>query len=190
MLIPSPVVIILAAGRGERFLASGTTTHKLDALLNEKPVLWHLLQAVKASGLQWHLVKPEGGTGGMGDSIAMGVRATASASGWLILPADLPLIRPASLQLVADSLREKPVVVPYYRKRQGHPVGFRRECIHSLMALSGDTGAKEIVRDSRLKGNVLDLPLSDVGIVHDIDVLSDLHLARRWLNARARRIAL
>ncbi|NIY46347.1 nucleotidyltransferase family protein [Cedecea colo] len=190
MLTPSPTVIILAAGKGERFLASGTSTHKLNALLNGKPVLWHVLQAVQASGLQWHLVKPEGGTGGMGDSIAMGVRATANASGWLILPADLPLISPASLQHVADTLREKPVVVPYYRKRQGHPVGFRRECVHSLMALSGDMGAREIVRDSRPEGNVLDLSLADVGIVHDIDVLSDLRLARRWLSARARRIAL
>ncbi len=190
MLTPSPTVIILAAGRGERFIASGASTHKLDALLNGKPVLWHVLQAVKASGLPWHLVKPEGGTGGMGDSIAMGVRATANASGWLILPADLPLINPASLQRVADALREKPVVVPWYRSRQGHPVGFRRECIRSLLALSGDTGAKEIVRDSRLKGNALHLSLRDVGIVHDIDVLSDLRLARRWLDARARQIAL
>ncbi|WP_435930130.1 nucleotidyltransferase family protein [Dryocola sp. BD613] len=190
MLTSSPTVIILAAGKGERFLASGSSVHKLDALLNGEPVLWHLLQAVKASGLQWHLVKPEGGTGGMGDSIALGVRATANAAGWLILPADLPLIHPASLQRVAAALREKPVVVPYYRQRQGHPVGFRRECLHSLLALSGDTGAKEIVRDSRLKGNLLDLPLSDAGIVHDIDVLPDLRLARRWLTARARHIAL
>ncbi|MCT4704042.1 NTP transferase domain-containing protein [Enterobacteriaceae bacterium H20N1] len=187
--MPSPVVIILAAGRGERFLASGATTHKLDALLNGKPVLWHVLQAVKSSGLNWHLVKPEGGTRGMSDSIAMGVQATSGASGWLILPADLPLIHPASLQRVAAALREKPVAVPYYRQHQGHPVGFRREYFDSLTALSGDFGAREIVRDSRLCGKVLDLSLSDAGVVHDIDALTDLRLAQRLLNARARRMS-
>ncbi|WP_435948044.1 nucleotidyltransferase family protein [Dryocola sp. BD586] len=183
----SPAVIILAAGKGERFLASGATTHKLDALLSGQPVLWHVLQAVKSSGLAWHLVKPEGGTRGMGDSIAMGVQATANASGWLILPADLPLIRPASLRRVAEALSKKPVVVPHYRQRQGHPVGFRREYIASLTALRGDAGAREIVRDSRLRGKVLDLSLSDAGVVRDIDALTDLRLAQRLLNARARR---
>lgn len=185
----SPVVIILAAGKGQRFLASGGTTHKLDALLNGQPVLWHVLQAVKSSGLAWHLVKPEGGTRGMGDSIAMGVQATANAAGWLILPADLPLIRPASLRRVADALSRKSVVVPHYRQRQGHPVGFRREYIDSLTALCGDAGAREIVQASRLCGKVLDLSLSDAGIVRDIDALSDLYLARRLLNARARRMS-
>ena len=92
-----PVVIILAAGKGERFLASGATTHKLDALLSGTPVLMHVINAVKASGLPWHLVRPPGGTAGMGASVALGVRATPDAPGWLILPGDLPLIQPATL---------------------------------------------------------------------------------------------
>lgn len=179
-----PTVIILAAGKGERFLASGATTHKLDARLAGKTVLSHLLQAVQSSGLKWHLVRPEGGTGGIGDSIAIGVRATSDAAGWLILPADLPLIKPASLQRVADALRENLIVVPHYRQQQGHPVGFSREYLTSLSALSGDIGAREIVRDARQRGNVLDMALTDAGAVRDIDQLSDLRLAQRWLSAR------
>jgi len=182
----SPVVIILAAGRGERFLASGATTHKLDAPLSEGSVLEHTLRAVAASGLAWHLVRPQGGTGGMGDSISLGVSATADASGWLILPADLPLIQPASLQRVAEGLREKPLVVPGYRQQQGHPVGFGRKFLPLLLALAGDTGAREIVKGARRQGEVLDLALNDYGVVHDIDTLHDLEVARRLLaSARA-----
>lgn len=62
----SPVVIILAAGRGERFLASGGKTHKLEAVLAGQSVLTHVIQAVEAANLPWHLVRPEGGTPGMG----------------------------------------------------------------------------------------------------------------------------
>ena len=51
-----PVVIVLAAGRGERFAESGGTTHKLQALLAGKPVMQHTLAAVKASGLAFHVV--------------------------------------------------------------------------------------------------------------------------------------
>ena len=87
-----PVVLVLAAGRGERFSASGGTVHKLQALLAGKRVIDHVLDAVKASGLPYHVVDADASRPGMGDSIAAGVRATAGASGWLILPADLPLI--------------------------------------------------------------------------------------------------
>lgn len=176
--MPSPVVIILAAGRGERFLASGGESHKLDALLGGQTVLAHVIQAVEAAHLPWHLVRPEGGTGGMGESISLGVQATSEASGWLILPADLPLIQPASLLRVAEGLREKGVVVPYYQQQAGHPVGFRREYGEALLALKGDVGAKEIVMDARRRGDVGDVWLSDIGITYDIDTLADLQTAQ------------
>ncbi|MER0127459.1 nucleotidyltransferase family protein [Franconibacter daqui] len=169
-----PVIIILAAGKGERFLASGGTTHKLDALLHGKAVLQHVLDAVKASGLPWHLVRPEGGTRGMGESIAMGVRATPDSPGWLILPGDLPFIQPASLLRVAQALKAHPVVVPHYQQKQGHPVGFQRTFFDALASLGGDVGAKAIVRAARGKEEVLELTLEDVGVVNDVDVVGDL----------------
>jgi len=174
----SPVVLILAAGRGERFLASGGKTHKLEALLGGKTVLAHVIQAVEAAALPWHLVRPEGGTRGMGESISLGVQSTAGASGWLILPADLPLIQPASLLRVAEGLGEKGVVVPYYQQQAGHPVGFRREYGEALLGLSGDRGAREIVMLARSQGNVLDLSLADYGVTFDIDTLADLRTAQ------------
>ncbi|WP_333851209.1 nucleotidyltransferase family protein [Leclercia sp.] len=179
-----PVVIILAAGRGERFLASGGKTHKLEALLGGKSVVAHVIQAVETAGLPWHLVRPEGGTGGMGESISLGVEATAEASGWLILPADLPLIQPASLLSVAEALRDKGIVVPHYRQQAGHPVGFRREYGEALLALAGDTGAREIVRGARRMGDVGDVWLEDSGIVFDVDTVEDLERAQGRFSLR------
>lgn len=50
-----PVVLILGSGRGDRFIASGGTTHKLHARLGSKTVLQHTLDAVRSSGLPWHV---------------------------------------------------------------------------------------------------------------------------------------
>ena len=75
-----PTVLVLASGRGERFIASGGSTHKLQALLAGKPVLQHTLEAVAASGLPWHL--ENAGHPGMGDSIAAAVRATSGVRPW------------------------------------------------------------------------------------------------------------
>lgn len=51
----APVVLVLASGRGERFIASGGTGSKLQALLGGKTVLQRTLDAVRASGLPWHV---------------------------------------------------------------------------------------------------------------------------------------
>jgi molybdenum cofactor cytidylyltransferase len=175
----SPVVLVLASGRGERFIASGGTGSKLHALLGGKPVLERTLAAVKASGLPWHL--EDQGHDGMGDSIAAAVQATREASGWLVLPADLPLIRPDSLRAVAAALAHHTVVAPGYRGQKGHPVGFAKSCREHLLLLKGPHGAALVVRAQAVVDGVGQLELDDPGIVTDIDTLQDLAKAERLL---------
>lgn len=174
-----PTVIVLASGRGERFAASGGTTHKLQARLGDKTVLQHTLDAVRASGLPWHL--EDAGHPGMGDSIAAAVRATLQstpqAAGWLILPGDLPLIQSDTLCAVAAALRSHDVVVPLYRGQRGHPVGFSVRCGPALLNLQGNQGAAPVVRAH----SAIELIVNDVGCVTDIDTLDDLQAAARLM---------
>lgn len=171
----APVVLVLASGRGERFIASGGSGSKLQALLAGKPVLQHTLDAVRASGLPWHL--EDAGHAGMGDSIAAAVRATQDAGGWLVLPGDLPLVRPTSLQRVAAALAGQPLVLPVHQGQRGHPVAFDARFAAQLLALAGAEGAAAIVR---AHAPYL-LELDDPGIVTDIDTLQDLAAVQRRL---------
>ena len=175
----SPTVLVLAAGRGERFAASGGAVHKLQALLAGKPVLQHVLDAVAASGLPVYVVRADPSRPGMGDSIAAGVRATAGAHGWLVLPGDLPLVRPATLRAVAHALREHDVVAPAYGGQRGHPVGFAAGCGDALMALSGEQGAVALVK---ARGITL-VDVDDPGVVTDVDTLDDLRAAESLMRA-------
>jgi molybdenum cofactor cytidylyltransferase len=170
-----PVVLVLASGKGERFVASGGSGSKLRALLAGKPVLEHTLAAVRASGLPFHV--EDAGHPGMGDSIAAGVRATMDAGGWLVLPGDLPLIAPESLRAVAAALAGASVVLPMHGGTRGHPVGFAAAHRDALAALSGAEGAAAIVRAAQ----PLKLELDDAGIVTDIDTVEDLARAERML---------
>ena len=163
-----PTVIVLASGRGERFIASGGATHKLKALLAGKPLLQHTLDAVKASGLPWHL--EDAGHPGMGDSIAAAVAATQHAPGWLILPGDLPLIKPQTLRDLATAQPGSEVLAPVYLGQRGHPVRFAARLGPALMALTGDRGAAEVARAV----GVSELPVTDPGCVTDIDTVQDL----------------
>ena len=190
--MPDIRVIVLAAGRGERFKAAGGTQHKLDALLLGKPVREHVLHAVQASGLPWHLVTPEHTqhlpNPGMADSIACGVKATQQADGWLILPADLPLIQPTTLRLMAHALHaatQAPeacdVVVPMYQQQRGHPVGFSKQCLPDLLQLTGDQGASTVVA----KHKTQQVPIDDAGCVMDVDTPALLEKAALMLQARS-----
>lgn len=177
-----PTVLVLASGRGERFRASGGAQHKLAAPLGGKPVLDRTLDAVRASGLPWHL--EDAGHPGMGDSIAAAVRATADAAGWLVLPADLPLVRPDTLRRVADALAGATAVQPHHEGRRGHPVAFDAGARDALLTLTGERGAAPVLQALRARGEVRDLVVDDIGTVTDIDTLVDLAAAEALLAAR------
>lgn len=179
------MILILAAGLGERFRQAGGTHDKLLSPLGPWRVRDHVVAAAQASGLPWHVVEREHTTHlsvpGMGASIATGVAATVHAPGWLILPADLPLVQPDSLRLVADALQQHTVVAPWVQGQRGHPVGFGAACRQALLALSGDQGAKGVMQQH----TPWRLDLQDLGCILDVDTPEALAQAERLWRARA-----
>lgn len=186
----SPTLLILAAGRGERFRAAGGQTDKLLAPLTlasgTHSVLEHVIAAARASGLPWHVVNAADTAHhheqGMGTSIATGVAATADADGWLVLPGDLPLIQPSSLQAVAETLKHHSTVVPRVKGLRGHPVGFSAQCREALLALRGDQGARPVL--DRHPPHLLEL--DDVGCTLDVDTPDRLALAQQMAEQMTR----
>ena len=192
-----PAVIVLAAGKGSRFLG---TDHKLAQSLGALTVLGCTLQHAIASHLQVVVVTtqaladtarrsvaardvivlPEvGALGqsalGMGYSISAGVNARPDAAGWLILPGDMPQVQPVTLQAVARELEHHAVAYAQYKGRRGHPVGFSAELYSELSALSGDEGARRLVARYPAFGVEVD----DPGVLVDVDTLADLEGVRR-----------
>ncbi len=178
-----PIVVVLASGRGERFRAAGGSGAKLQAALAGRTVLEHTMAAVRASGLSWHL--EDAGHPGMGDSIAAAVRATAGAAGWLILPGDLPLVAPSTLQAVARALTGAvQAAQPQHLGQRGHPVGFAAACGPQLAALAGNQGAAPVLRALREANAVAEIEVDDIGILTDIDTPAELARAEALLEAR------
>ena len=188
-----PTLIVLAAGQGRRFGGSG---HKLEQRLGDSDVLGSSLRHAVESGLPVvvvttaalvplavrHLavgdvvvVSDEEAQRGMGRSIASGVAARPHAAGWLILPGDMPLVRPASIRAVAAALRQSPVAYAQYRGRRGHPVGFGAELYSELVVLDSDEGARRVAARYPAFGVELD----DPGVLLDVDTPADLAAARQ-----------
>ncbi|MNN53050.1 Purine catabolism protein PucB [compost metagenome] len=103
---------------------------------------------------------------GMGDSIAAGVAACPDADGWLIVLGDMPFILPSSIERVVAAITDDAVSVPVQEGGFGHPVGFGRSFGAGLQALSGDRGARPLLK----QGRVVEVAVDDPGVLWDIDV--------------------
>jgi molybdenum cofactor cytidylyltransferase len=94
--------------------------------------------------------------------------------GWLILPGDMPLVRPETLRAVSRELGHHPVVYAQHKGRRGHPVGFSSELYSELARLSGDEGARRLVARYPAFGVEVD----DPGVLVDVDTQADLATVR------------
>lgn len=192
-----PTVVVLAAGKGSRFKGPA---HKLEQSLGDLSVLGTTLrnaieshlpvvvvttQALAASAAQVVaardvVVVPQALAAlGMGHSIAAGVAARADSPGWLLLPGDMPMVRPATLLAVAAALEHHPVAYAQHLGRQGHPVGFAAELYSELMMLSGDEGARRIVA----RYPAIGVDVDDPGALLDLDTEADLAALRAFRQA-------
>lgn len=196
---PRPTIIVLAAGSGRRFGGAG---HKLAQEFGHSSVLGSTLRNAVSSQLPVVLVttpnlvhlaaqqlatrdiiviSDEEAARGMGHSIACGVGERSGSPGWLVLPGDMPLVRPDSLLAVASALEQHAVVVAQHRGRRGHPVAFAAELYSELVLLKGDEGARRIV--ARYPAHGLELP--DPGVLQDVDTPADLQALQQGLASPA-----
>jgi len=193
-----PTVVVLAAGKGSRFKGSA---HKLEQSLGDLSVLGRTLRNAIESHLPVVVVTTQALAAraadiiaardvvvvpqalaelGMSHSIAAGIAARADAPGWLLLPGDMPIVRPATLLAVGAALEHHPVAYAQYQGRRGHPVGFAAELYSELMMLSGDEGARRIVA----RYPAIGVDVDDPGVLLDLDTEADL-AAMRALQAAA-----
>ncbi len=188
-MISRPTVIVLAAGPGSRF---GGARHKLlqpwrggttvleatleNAVASHLPVVVVTTESL-AEVARRHVaardvvVLPSADSAaaslplGVGFSIASGVSASPNAPGWLVVPADMPLIQPPTMRAVAQQLKKHPVVFAQHGGRSGHPVAFAAELYSELVTLTGDDGARRVVARYPSHGLVVD----DEGALLDVD---------------------
>jgi molybdenum cofactor cytidylyltransferase len=109
---------------------------------------------------------------GMFSSIQEGLRS-ASGDALVVLPGDMPYVRPETVRLVLDSFeRKRTIVSPRYRGKNGHPVALPLALRDEILATPATANLHDVLR--RHRNDRVDLEVDDPGVVRDVDRREDL----------------
>ncbi|MDJ0822059.1 MAG: nucleotidyltransferase family protein [Paracoccaceae bacterium] len=191
-------VLIPAAGFGTRMRGEDKLLHEVAGMPLLRRQALHALEAgdhvavtlpaydhprAKAlNGLPVQIVEVPDADAGMSSSLRRGVgRLPRGMAAVMILPADMPDITESDMALLVSGFRATPH--PMLQQgtaadgTPGHPVLFPADCFPALMTLTGDYGARDVLRANRHRLRLVALP--------DRHALTDLDTPEAWAAWRA-----
>jgi molybdenum cofactor cytidylyltransferase len=176
---------LLAAGESRRWGAD----NKLLAPVDGKPMVRHTAEAILRSavrpvlvvtgheatdiqaalaGLKLFFHHAPDFANGMSASLKAGVAAVPGAcTAVLICLGDMPFVRADTFDRLADAHAGQTALFPTYQGKRGNPVLLARSLFADIMRLTGDQGARAILKS--IPERVAELAVDDPGILRDVD---------------------
>jgi molybdenum cofactor cytidylyltransferase len=140
----------------------------------------HVAAAVTDLGVT--VVANDAWTEGLSSSLRAGVAALPDdCEAVVVALGDQPLMGLQAVSVVIERWREtrKPIVVTRYDGTRGHPILFARSMWHALAGLRGDTGARDLIEQSRAQVAYVDV---DSPMPADVDTGADLERLRAGID--------
>ncbi|NQD76429.1 NTP transferase domain-containing protein [Pseudomonas sp. CM27] len=112
---------------------------------------------------------------GMGHSLAAGAASLvdSEAQAVAILLGDMPWVETATLAGLGFNASASTIVLPCHDGQQGHPVLFGRAFWPALARLTGDEGARSVVKAN--PASCVRLEVQDAGVLLDVDSPDAVH---------------
>ena len=181
---------MLAAGSSSRFgsnkllqpLANNKTL-AVSAAINLKNTVADVIVVVRPedlelmdafSQLNLKVVVNERADEGMSSSIISGIQASGQSAGWIIALADMPWVKPKTINTLKEQLLNgETMVAPVYQGQRGNPVGFSSKWKNALLELEGDKGARDLLINH--SEELYTFETDDQGVAMDVDFPSDIN---------------
>ncbi len=115
---------------------------------------------------------------GLSASLRAGIQALPnSADAVFIFLGDMPRVPPAMAADLLSAIGSCRAAISAYRGQWGHPALLRRSLFDEVASLSGDTGARAILK--ALGADLAVVDTDDPGVLFDVDQPSDLEATIR-----------
>jgi molybdenum cofactor cytidylyltransferase len=111
---------------------------------------------------------------GMFSSIQAGIKQLGPQhSAFLILPVDIPLVRPTTIRRLMEAAQENPdkIIYPTYNGKRGHPPLLPASLIPEILGWKQNGGLKAVLKAHEKLA--LEVPVEDNFILDDIDTPED-----------------
>lgn len=122
---------------------------------------------------------------GLSSSVKAGLQAIDSkAMAAIFLLGDQPFADSSVVNEVVNKYKRTHarIVVPTFKGKRGNPILFDRSLFDEINRLSGDVGARTIVKEH--DSEVVTVEVSNSGVLIDIDTQSDLRLAQDYVSRK------
>lgn len=197
---PAPVsaapiaAVVLAAGRSRRMAPHNKLlitdragkpmiARVIDNVLSSKarPVLvvtGHMREAVEEalSRRPVHLIHAKDFADGLAASLKAGIAAVPQeCAAALVCLGDMPLVTGRMLDRLLDAYspaRNRRIILPTFRGKQGNPMLWDRQFFAEIMALGGDSGARALI--ARHAECLFEVEMADDAVLRDFDTAEAL----------------
>jgi len=162
--------ILLAAGKSERMNGENKLIKKIQGV----PTIKHSINNILASyideliivlGYQKEIVEKhidknkkikivfnKNYKSGMSSSIKAGLnKLSIKTKSFFICLGDMPMIKHDVYNLIIKSRDKNEIIVPTYNEQQGNPILFDKSMKEKIMVITGDVGAKKILKLNKNK---------------------------------------
>jgi molybdenum cofactor cytidylyltransferase len=187
--VPSAIAIVPAAGKSERF-----GSMKLLADVGGRPLIARTLQSLLDAALARVIVVcaplPFGSVDvfddarvelatnpdpsrGMFSTIQAGLAFATGRDVVIVLPADMPFVRPETIAAVVDECHrtDRPIAAAF-RGKKGHPLALPPRLREAVLSADAAASLKDVLEDLHESPALLEV--QDEGAVMDVDSRDDL----------------
>lgn len=154
-LLGSVIDLFVEGGIHDIIVVVGHAANQICEVLKDKPVRWVINEEYKK---------------GMSTSLKKGIAALdPDVQAAFLALGDIPLVRLETVKGMIEKFEaeQAEIIIPCYQERRGHPVLFSQKLFSELLAITGDKGARDIIRKHEDK--VYRFPVDDPGILQDVD---------------------
>ena len=184
--------ILLAAGQSKRMDGENKLTKEIQGV----PLIKHSVKNILASsideliiilGYQKEIIEKlidksgkikfifnKDFESGMASSIKTGLNnLSEKTESFFICLGDMPMVGHDIYNQLIKSKANKEIIVPTYKGQQGNPVLFDKSIKEKIMNITGDFGAKKILKLN--KDQILNLEINDQSITKGFDTQDDFN---------------
>lgn len=166
-VIESSISSFLEAGIENTIVVVGFKANMLKPILEQMDIKW---------------VYNKNYSEGMFSSIVAGVKSLPShVKGFFLLPADIPIVRHQTIDILSQNYDKHDIIYPVYKNRRGHPPLISSKLFPEILRFDGQGGLKALLK--KHNDSALHIEVDDEGILLDMDTYEDYLMICKKLKA-------